>query len=255
MMKRFVSWNVNGIRACMGKGFEEFFRAIDADVFAVQETKLQHEQIGFTPEGYHAFWHCAEKKGYSGTAVFTKEAPIAVSYDLPEMDKLGFPMEGRVITAELDEFFFVDCYTPNSQRELTRLEFRMDWEDSFRKYLTELDSKKPVILCGDLNVAHEEIDLKNPSSNRNNAGFTDKERAKMTELLETGLTDSFRFLYPDRRDAYSWWSYMNNARARNIGWRIDYFIVSDKLRQRIRESAILPEVTGSDHCPVMLELE
>lgn len=254
-MKRFVSWNVNGIRACIGKGFEEFFRAIDADVFAIQETKLQLDQIGFVPEDYHAFWHCAEKKGYSGTAVFTKEAPISVAYDLPDMEGLGFPPEGRVIAAEFEDYYFVDCYTPNSQRELTRLELRMDWEDSFRQYLTELGRKKPVVLCGDLNVAHEEIDIKNPYANRKNAGFTDQERAKMTELLKTGLTDTFRFLYPDKKDAYSWWSYMNNARARNIGWRIDYFIVSDALRQRIRESAILPEVTGSDHCPVMLELE
>lgn len=195
-----------------------------------------------------------EKKGYSGTAVFTKQKPLSVSYDLPDMESLGFPNEGRVITLEFDEFYFVNCYTPNSQRELTRLEFRMDWEDEFRKYLTELDKKKPVIMCGDLNVAHEEIDLKNPKTNHNNAGFTDKERAKFSELMQSGFVDSFRYLYPDKRDCYSWWSYMANSRARNIGWRIDYFVVSERFKHRIEESSILPEVTGSDHCPVMLEI-
>mgnify|MGYP000113353677 FL=1 len=251
---RLVSWNVNGLRACMGQGFMEFFHAVNADIVALQETKLQPHQIELELDGYEQYWHSAEKKGYSGTAVFTKQKPLSVSYDLPDMENLGFPNEGRVITLEFDEFYFVNCYTPNSQRELTRLEFRMDWEDEFRKYLTELDKKKPVIMCGDLNVAHEEIDLKNPKNNHNNAGFTDKERAKFTALMQSGFVDSFRYLYPDKRDCYSWWSYMANSRARNIGWRIDYFVVSERFKHRIEESSILPEVTGSDHCPVMLEI-
>lgn len=251
---RLVSWNVNGLRACMGKGFMEFFHAVNADIVALQETKLQPHQIELELDGYEQYWHSAEKKGYSGTAVFTKQKPLSVSYDLPDMENLGFPNEGRVITLEFDEFYFVNCYTPNSQRELTRLEFRMDWEDEFRKYLTELDKKKPVIMCGDLNVAHEEIDLKNPKTNHNNAGFTDKERAKFSKLMQSGFVDSFRYLYPDKRDCYSWWSYMANSRARNIGWRIDYFVVSERFKHRIEESSILPEVTGSDHCPVMLEI-
>ena len=246
---RLVSWNVNGLRACM-----EFFHTVNADIVALQETKLQPHQIELELDGYEQYWHSAEKKGYSGTAVFTKQKPLSVSYDLPDMENLGFPNEGRVITLEFDEFYFVNCYTPNSQRELTRLEFRMDWEDEFRKYLTELDKKKPVIMCGDLNVAHEEIDLKNPKTNHNNAGFTDKERAKFSELMQSGFVDSFRYLYPDKRDCYSWWSYMANSRARNIGWRIDYFVVSERFKHRIEESSILPEVTGSDHCPVMLEI-
>lgn len=251
---RFVSWNVNGLRACMSKGFMEFFHTVNADIVALQETKLQPHQIELELDGYEQYWHSAEKKGYSGTAVFTKQKPISVSYDLPDMENLGFPNEGRVITLEFDEFYFVNCYTPNSQRELTRLEFRMDWEDEFRKYLTELDKKKPVIMCGDLNVAHEEIDLKNPKANHNNAGFTDKERAKFSELMQSGFVDSFRYLYPEKRDCYSWWSYMANSRARNIGWRIDYFVVSERFKHRIEESSILPEVMGSDHCPVMLEI-
>lgn len=251
---RLVSWNVNGLRACMCKGFMEFFHTVNADIVALQETKLQPHQIELELDGYEQYWHSAEKKGYSGTAVFTKQKPLSVSYDLPDMENLGFPNEGRVITLEFDEFYFVNCYTPNSQRELTRLEFRMDWEDEFRKYLTELDKKKPVIMCGDLNVAHEEIDLKNPKTNHNNAGFTDKERAKFSELMQSGFVDSFRYLYPDKRDCYSWWSYMANSRARNIGWRIDYFVVSERFKHRIEESSILPEVTGSDHCPVMLEI-
>ena len=238
----------------MGKGFMEFFHTVNADIVALQETKLQPHQIELELDGYEQYWHSAEKKGYSGTAVFTKPKPLSVSYDLPDMENLGFPNEGRVITLEFDEFYFVNCYTPNSQRELTRLEFRMDWEDEFRKYLTELDKKKPVIMCGDLNVAHEEIDLKNPKTNHNNAGFTDKERAKFTALMQSGFVDSFRYLYPDKRDCYSWWSYMANSRARNIGWRIDYFVVSERFKHRIEESSILPEVTGSDHCPVMLEI-
>lgn len=254
MNMRLVSWNVNGLRACMGKGFMEFFHAVNADIVALQETKLQPHQIELELDGYEQYWHSAEKKGYSGTAVFTKQKPLSVSYDLPDMENLGFPNEGRVITLEFDEFYFVNCYTPNSQRELTRLEFRMDWEDEFRKYLTELDKKKPVIMCGDLNVAHEEIDLKNPKTNHNNAGFTDKERAKFSKLMQSGFVDSFRYLYPDKRDCYSWWSYMANSRARNIGWRIDYFVVSERFKHRIEESSILPEVTGSDHCPVMLEI-
>jgi len=232
----------------------EFFHTVNADIVALQETKLQPHQIELELDGYEQYWHSAEKKGYSGTAVFTKQKPLSVSYDLPDMENLGFPNEGRVITLEFDEFYFVNCYTPNSQRELTRLEFRMDWEDEFRKYLTELDKKKPVIMCGDLNVAHEEIDLKNPKTNHNNAGFTDKERAKFSELMQSGFVDSFRYLYPDKRDCYSWWSYMANSRARNIGWRIDYFVVSERFKHRIEESSILPEVTGSDHCPVMLEI-
>ena len=251
---RLVSWNVNGLRACMSKGFMEFFHTVNADIVALQETKLQPHQIELELDGYEQYWHSAEKKGYSGTAVFTKQKPLSVSYDLPDMENLGFPNEGRVITLEFDEFYFVNCYTPNSQRELTRLEFRMDWEDEFRKYLTELDKKKPVIMCGDLNVAHEEIDLKNPKTNHNNAGFTDKERAKFTALMQSGFVDSFRYLYPDKRDCYSWWSYMANSRARNIGWRIDYFVVSERFKHRVEESSILPEVTGSDHCPVMLEI-
>lgn len=238
----------------MGKGFMEFFHTINADIIALQETKLQPHQIELDLPGYEQFWHSAEKKGYSGTAVFTKHKPISVSYDMPDMESLGFPNEGRVITLEFEEFYFVDCYTPNSQRELTRLEFRMDWEDEFRKYLTELDKKKPVILCGDLNVAHEEIDLKNPKTNHNNAGFTDQEREKFSLLLKSGFVDSFRYLYPDKTDCYSWWSYMANSRARNIGWRIDYFVVSERFKHRIEQSSILPEVTGSDHCPVMLEI-
>ena len=254
MNMRLVSWNVNGLRACMGKGFMEFVHTVNADIMALQETKLQPHQIELELDGYEQYWHSAEKKGYSGTAVFTKQKPLSVSYDLPDMESLGFPNEGRVITLEFDEFYFVNCYTPNSQRELTRLEFRMDWEDEFRKYLTELDKKKPVIMCGDLNVAHEEIDLKNPKTNHNNAGFTDKERAKFSELMQSGFVDSFRYLYPDKRDCYSWWSYMANSRARNIGWRIDYFVVSERFKHRIEESSILPEVTGSDHCPVMLEI-
>ena len=237
-----------------GKAFMEFFHTVNADIVALQETKLQPHQIELELDGYEQYWHSAEKKGYSGTAVFTKQKPLSVSYDLPDMENLGFPNEGRVITLEFDEFYFVNCYTPNSQRELTRLEFRMDWEDEFRKYLTELDKKKPVIMCGDLNVAHEEIDLKNPKTNHNNAGFTDKERAKFSELMQSGFVDSFRYLYPDKRDCYSWWSYMANSRARNIGWRIDYFVVSERFKHRIEESSILPEVTGSDHCPVMLEI-
>ena len=249
---KLISWNVNGLRAVMNKGFKEFFESIDADAICLQETKLQEGQIEFAPEGYYTYWNSAVKKGYSGTVIFTKVKPINVTYGIgiEEHDQ-----EGRVITAEYESFYLVDCYTPNSQRELTRLDYRMKWEDDFRKYLEELNQKKPVILCGDLNVAHNEIDLKNPKTNRHNAGFTDEERNKMTELLGAGFTDSFRYLYPDKTDIYSWWSYMFHAREKNAGWRIDYFIVSDSIKDKIKDSKILTEIMGSDHCPVELDIE
>lgn len=235
----------------MGKGFLDFFREIDADVVCLQETKLQPHQIELELPGYTQFWNSAEKKGYSGTAIFTRAEPLNVTcgIGIPEHDG-----EGRVITAEYGDFFLVCCYTPNAQRGLTRLDYRMQWEEAFRAYLLELDRAKPVILCGDLNVAHQEIDLKNPKSNRGNAGFSDEERAQMTALLGSGFTDTFRYLYPDRAGAYSWWSYMYHARDNNAGWRIDYFIVSDRLRGDVRDSKILPEVMGSDHCPVELDI-
>ena len=249
---KLISWNVNGLRAVMNKGFKEFFESIDADAICLQETKLQEGQIEFAPEGYYTYWNSALKKGYSGTVIFTKAKPINVTYGIgiEEHDQ-----EGRVITAEYEGFYLVDCYTPNSQRELTRLDYRMKWEDDFRKYLEELNQKKPVVLCGDLNVAHNEIDLKNPKTNRRNAGFTDEERNKMTELLGAGFTDSFRYLYPDKTDIYSWWSYMFHAREKNAGWRIDYFIVSDSIKDKIKDSKILTEIMGSDHCPVELDIE
>ena len=249
---RLISWNVNGLRAAVKKGFMENFNALDADIFCLQETKLQAGQIELELPGYHQYWCYAEKKGYSGTAVFTREEPISVSYNLgyPEHD-----MEGRVITCEYPDFYLVCVYTPNSQNELKRLDYRMTWEDAFRAYLMELDKAKPVVACGDMNVAHEEIDLKNPSTNHMNAGFTDQERGKMSELLASGFTDSFRYLYPDKRDAYSWWSFRAAARERNVGWRIDYFICSDRLRERITDAFICPEIMGSDHCPVGLELK
>mgnify|MGYP004480842177 FL=1 len=249
---KLISWNVNGLRAVMNKGFKEFFESIDADAICLQETKLQEGQIEFAPEGYYTYWNSAVKKGYSGTVIFTKAKPINVTYGIgiEEHDQ-----EGRVITAEYEGFYLVDCYTPNSQRELTRLDYRMKWEDDFRKYLEELNQKKPVILCGDLNVAHNEIDLKNPKTNRHNAGFTDEEKNKMTELLGAGFTDSFRYLYPDKTDIYSWWSYMFHAREKNAGWRIDYFIVSDSIKDKIKDSKILTEIMGSDHCPVELDIE
>lgn len=249
---KLISWNVNGLRAVMNKGFKEFFESIDADAICLQETKLQEGQIEFAPEGYHTYWNSAVKKGYSGTVIFTKAKPINVTYGIgiEEHDQ-----EGRVITAEYESFYLVDCYTPNSQRELTRLDYRMKWEDDFREYLEELNQKKPVILCGDLNVAHNEIDLKNPKTNRHNAGFTDEERNKMTELLGAGFTDSFRYLYPDKTDIYSWWSYMFHAREKNAGWRIDYFIVSNSIKDKIKDSKILTEIMGSDHCPVELDIE
>lgn len=248
---KLISWNVNGLRACLGKGFLDFFHRADADVVCLQETKLQPHQIELELPGYHQYWNSAEKKGYSGTALFTRTEPLSVTcgIGMPEHDT-----EGRVITAEYEDFFLVCCYTPNAQRELTRLAYRMEWEDAFRAYLKGLDGQKPVILCGDLNVAHQDIDLKNFKSNRGNAGFTDEERGKMTELLSAGFTDTFRWLYPEVTGAYSWWSYMYHAREKNAGWRIDYFIVSDRLRERIADSRILPEVMGSDHCPVELEL-
>ena len=249
---KLISWNVNGLRAAVKKGFIENFNALDADIFCLQETKLQAGQIELDLPGYHQYWCYAEKKGYSGTAVFTRTEPISVTYNLgyPEHD-----MEGRVITCEFEDFYLVCVYTPNSQNELKRLDYRMTWEDAFRAYLMELDKKKPVVACGDMNVAKEEIDLKNPNTNHMNAGFTDQERDKMRELLASGFTDTFRYLYPDKRDAYSWWSFRAAARERNVGWRIDYFICSDRLRERITDAFICPEIMGSDHCPVGLELK
>ena len=249
---RLVTWNVNGLRACLGKGFLDFFQRVDADVVCLQETKLQPDQISLELPGYRLFWNSAEKKGYSGTAVFTRVEPLSVTCGIG-LD--AHDHEGRVITAEFDGFFLVCCYTPNAQNELARIDYRMQWEDDFRAYLMELDKKKPVVLCGDLNVAHEEIDLKNPKSNRGNAGFSDQERGKMTELLSSGFTDTFRALYPERTGAYTWWSYRFNARKNNAGWRIDYFIVSDRLLPRVRDNIIHAEVEGSDHCPVELVLD
>ena len=249
---KFISWNVNGIRAASKKGFLEFFNESDADIFCIQETKLQDNQREFIPNKYNAYWNSAIKKGYSGTAVFAKEQPINVKYgiEMAEHDN-----EGRVITLEYDNFYFVNCYTPNSQKELARLEYRKKWEDDFREYLLKLNAKKSVILCGDLNVAHKEIDLKNPLSNKHNAGFTQEEREKMTMLLESGFIDTFRYLYPDKKDAYSWWSYMFQAREKNAGWRIDYFIVSDTLKDKVKDSKILSNIQGSDHCPVELDID
>ena len=248
---KFISFNVNGLRACLQKGFMDYFHSEAADFFCLQETKLQPDQAKLDTPGYTQYFNSAVKKGYSGTAILTRHAPLSVAYGLgiPEHDQ-----EGRVITLEYEGFYLVTCYTPNAQRELTRLDYRMRWEDDFLAYLKSLDSKKPVVLCGDLNVAHEEIDLKNAKSNRGNAGFTDEERAAMTRLLSEGFTYTFRYLYPDRTGAYSWWSYMFNARANNAGWRIDYFIVSDRLRDRIADARIDAHVYGSDHCPVVLEL-
>lgn len=249
---KFVSWNVNGIRACLTKGFEEIFKNFDADIFALQETKMQEGQAELDMEGYNLYMNSAEKKGYSGTAVFSKETPINVSYGIgiEEHDH-----EGRVITLEFDDFFFITCYTPNSQNELKRLAYRMKWEEDFFSYIKELDRKKPVILCGDLNVAHQEIDLKNPKTNRRNAGFTDEEREKMTRLLENGFADTFRRLYPDKTDIYSWWSYRFSAREKNAGWRIDYFIVSERIMEKVKDSEIHTDIFGSDHCPVSIIFE
>ena len=249
---KLISWNVNGLRACMNKGFLDFFKQADADIFCVQETKMQREQAEFDFPGYHEYWNSAVKKGYSGTAVFTKTEPLAVTYGIgiEEHDQ-----EGRVITAEFPEFYLVDVYTPNSQRELERLAYRQVWEDAFRAYLLGLDAKKPVLVCGDLNVAHNDIDLKNFKSNRGNAGITDEERAKLTELLAAGFTDSFRHLYPDKEGAYTWWSYMFKARKHNAGWRIDYWLVSNRWADKIEDSLIYSDIMGSDHCPVGLLLK
>lgn len=249
---KLVSWNVNGLRACVKKGFLDFFHEVDADLFCIQETKLQEGQIQLDLEGYYQFWNYAEKKGYSGTAVFSRLEPLSVKYGFDVDDS---EPEGRIITLEYEKFFLVNVYTPNSQRDLARLGFRLEWEDKIRTYLQELDKSKPIILCGDLNVAHKEIDLKNPKSNLNNSGFTPEERGKMTVLLESGFVDSFRHLYPDREGAYSWWSYMLKVRDRNIGWRIDYFITSHKIKDRIHEAKINSEIMGSDHCPVSLEID
>ena len=248
---KFISWNVNGIRACVKKGFEDFFRESDADIFAIQETKCQPDQIELDTQGYTQYWNSAERKGYSGVALFSKQKPLSVTYGMgiEEHDK-----EGRIITAEYDRFYFVTCYTPNSKNELLRLDYRMEWEDAFRAFLKDLDAKKPVIFCGDLNVAHKEIDLKNPDTNHRNAGFTDEERGKFTDLLAAGFTDSFRLLYPDAEGAYSWWSYRMRARERNAGWRIDYFCVSDRIKGAVKEAKIHSEIFGSDHCPVELEI-
>ena len=249
---RFISWNVNGLRAVCKKGFEDIFWSLDADFFCLQETKLQEGQIELDLPGYESYWCYAEKKGYSGTAIFTKHTPLSVSYNIG-VEEHG--SEGRSITLEYQDFYLVCVYTPNAQDELKRLDYRMRWEDDFRAYLTELDKKKPVIVCGDMNVAHEEIDLKNPKSNRMNPGFSDEERAKMTQLLSSGFVDTFRYLYPDKTGAYSWWSYRFNARKNNAGWRIDYFIVSERLKDKIKSADIWSEVQGSDHCPVVLELD
>ena len=249
---KFISWNVNGLRACVQKGFLDFFNNIDVDFFCIQESKLQAGQIDLDLPGYHQYWNYAEKKGYSGTAIFAKNEALSVSYGIgiEEHDK-----EGRVITLEYDNFYLVTCYTPNSQNELKRLPYRMQWEDDFREYLKTLDAKKPVVLCGDLNVAHNEIDLKNPKTNRKNAGFSDEERAKMTELLGSGFTDTFRYFYPDAEGIYSWWSYRFKAREKNAGWRIDYFITSKRINDKLKKAAIHTDVLGSDHCPVEVDIE
>jgi len=249
---KLISWNVNGIRACVKKGFLDYFNAVDADIFCLQETKLQEGQIDLELEGYHQYWNYAVKKGYSGTAIFTKEKALSETYGLgiEEHDQ-----EGRVITLEFNDFYIVNVYTPNSKRELLRLDYRQVWEDDFRAHLLKLNESKPVILCGDLNVAHKEIDLKNPKTNKKNAGFTEEERNKMTVLLESGFVDSYRHFYPDKEGAYSWWSYMRKARENNTGWRIDYFVVSDSMKDRLADAEIHAEVLGSDHCPVVLNLK
>ena len=252
MPVKMISWNVNGIRACVKKGFMDYFKDVDADVFCIQESKLQEGQIDLNLPGYHQYWNYAQKKGYSGTALFSKKEPISVSYGLgiEEHDN-----EGRVIPAEYADYYVVTCYTPNSKTELERLDYRMVWDDAFRNHLLALDEKKPVLFCGDLNVAHNEIDLKNPKTNRRSAGFTDEERGKMTELLGVGFIDTFRYLYPDAEGAYSWWSYLGKARDRNAGWRIDYWCVSERLKEKIKEAEIHSAILGSDHCPVMLDIE
>jgi len=247
---KFISWNVNGLRACLGKGFADFFAAQDADFFCIQETKMQEGQAEFAPAGYYQYWNSAERRGYSGTAIFTKHEPLSVQYGIGDP---AHESEGRAITLEYPDFYLLCVYTPNAQRELARIDYRMAWEDALRAYICALDAKKPVIYCGDLNVAHEEIDLKNPKTNRGNAGFSDEERAKFGELLESGFADTYRRLYPDRVQ-YSWWSYMFHAREKNVGWRIDYFVVSERLLPRVRDSFLLTEVMGSDHCPIGIEL-
>lgn len=246
-----ISWNVNGLRACINKGFMDFFTDIDSDFFCLQEIKLQEGQIELELPGYHQYWNYAEKKGYSGTAIFTKHEPLSVANGIGQDEH---DQEGRVITLEYDNFYLITVYTPNSQRGLTRLDYRMTWDDAFRDYLSGLQEQKPVIVCGDLNVAHQEIDLKNPQTNRKNAGFTDEERNKFTELLEAGFIDTFRHLYPDREDAYTWWSYFANSRERNIGWRIDYFLISNELQGKIIDAEIYDHIMGSDHCPVGLKI-
>lgn len=249
---KLISWNVNGLRACLNKGFMDFFREADADIFCLQETKMQEGQAEILTDGYYQYWNSADKKGYSGTAVFTRQKPLSVRYDIGIEEHSH---EGRVITLEMDDFFLVNVYTPNAQRELARLDYRMRFEDDFRTYLTALNRQKPVIVCGDMNVAHNEIDLKNPKTNRRNAGFSDEERSKMTELLGSGFVDSFRALYPDTVGAYTWWSYMRNARANNAGWRIDYFLLSESCADRLEDALIYADVFGSDHCPVGLLLK
>lgn len=249
---KLVSWNVNGLRACIRKGFMDYFNDVDADIFCLQEIKLQEGQIDLELEGYHQYWNYAEKKGYSGTAVFTKEEPLTVKYGVGDADE---ELEGRILTLEFPQFYLVNVYTPNAQRDLARLSYRLEWEDEMRTYLTELDKKKPVVYCGDLNVAHEEVDIRNVKSNIGNSGFTYEERGKMTALLEEGFIDTFRHFYPTQEGAYSWWSYMAKVRERNIGWRIDYFIASKKLETSLKDAAIHSHVMGSDHCPIMLEME
>lgn len=251
-MKKLISWNVNGIRACVQKGFVDIFKEMDADIFCIQESKMQEGQLVLELEGYHQYWNYAEKKGYSGTAIFTKEQPISDSYGIgiEKHDK-----EGRVITLEYDKYYMVNVYTPNSQNELARLDYRMEWEEAFKAYLKKLEENKPVIVCGDMNVAHNEIDLKNPKTNRKNAGFTDEERGKFTDLLYAGFIDTFRYFYPDMKDIYSWWSYRFSARAKNAGWRIDYFLVSEALKGNLVDAKIHTEIMGSDHCPVELDIE
>lgn len=249
---KLISWNVNGLRACVGKGFLEYFESVDADIFCVQEIKLQEGQIDLQVDGYHQYWNYALKKGYSGTAVFTKEKPLTVKYGVGDLLTEG---EGRILTLEYPQFYLVNVYSPNAQRDLARLPFRLEWEEDMRAYLKKLDKMKPVILCGDLNVAHQEIDIRNVKSNIGNSGFTDEERGKMTALLAEGFIDTFRYVHPDKTDAYTWWSYMNKVRERNIGWRIDYFIASKRLAPKLKNADIHPNILGSDHCPIVLEMD
>jgi len=248
---KLISWNVNGLRACLTKGFTEFFDTIDADIFCIQETKMQPDQAELNLIGYQKYWNSAVKKGYSGTAIFTRINPLSVAYG---MNIEEYDQEGRIITLEFEDFFLINVYTPNSKRELLRLEYRMQWEDEFKKYIQQLDLKKPVIVCGDLNVAHQEIDIKNPKTNQRSAGFTAEERTKMTILLQSGFIDTFRSLYPDTQDAYTWWSYMMHARQRNVGWRIDYFLISNRIKNNLHDATIYPDILGSDHCPIGLDI-